>query len=108
MLAWCFVWLKARFLLDQVALGRLGSWSGPSSLPPPAQGGGRGLAQPRDAFPFWSSAQGSQWLKQEAVGHWAPFQLYGLSEPPPMLPFWGSLVGRDWGSWARINPGMEQ
>lgn len=44
MLGWCFVWLKARFLLAQVALGWLGPETRPSSLPLPAEGGRLGLA----------------------------------------------------------------
>lgn len=81
MLAGCFVWLKACFLLDQVALGWLGPESRPSSLPLPAEGGGLGLAvqdeaQPGNAFFIQSPVCGSQWLrpKREALGHWAPFQ----------------------------------
>lgn len=81
MLGWCLVWPKARFLLDQVALGWLGPEARPSSLPLPAEGGGPGLAvqeeaQLGNAFSLRSPVCGSLWLrpKREALGHWAPVQ----------------------------------
>lgn len=42
-------------------------------------------AQLDKALPFWSPAQGSHWLKQEGLGHWAhlpapfPSSIYGVA-----------------------------